>query len=622
MPVWEGIEEDAAVVWLSRLQGKETDQWVPLRKSDCISLNNLYNNPKSSEKKIYIDGGRATADLSNMTITYHFYDVPVRDLCCGSWFVILKGGNPKSLIPLDTDDAVRVELMYQKAVKALSTFGDGKQSVLKEEIVLCGNEQNFKAVLSSSGESMSIRRRPVSWLGALLFTENLLIQRGYGAYTVDGEVEEMSLGPLKHVVFVVHGIGEAMWSRTDVSTPSLIDEIDNFRAAVYKRMYESWNKSCQKALKNNEIEPLPPNRTEFLPIRWFEVLHGHSSPVKKSVKSVTLKTIPLMRSLANDVVFDVLMYLTPEFCMETLEFVTKHINDDLKKIMDINPDFDPLSKEVDNGCWCSIIGHSLGSVIVWDILSALKADMVQRENSKELSTEKENSDVSSDSANDIPLWGPILPSPLKQKLVFTPEYILFLGSPIGLFLSLRGASNSFSKYSTLSSDDNDGLISSFALPVSNGLYNIFHPSDPVAYRIEPLLFPPGFEPDMIPPPCFLTTEEGGKTLHTRFAQFGLDMQKTFSGPKLNVDKSPDENVDKKQNSASIPSSEFKFALGGFSNTRVDYQLQQGLVENDYVSSLAAHTSYFRNDDVTSFVIGLTCTNTTCNIITTTTSSNA
>ena len=237
-----------------------------------------------------------------------------------------------------------------------------------------------------------------------------------------------------------------MWSRADVSTPSLIEEVDILRKEVCKRLYESWKKSCQKALKNNEVEPLPPNRIEFLPIQWYEIVHGKSSPVKQSVSSVTLKTIPLMRSLANDVVFDVMMYLTPEFCMETLEFVTKHINDDLKKIMDINPDFDPLSKEIGNDCRCSIIGHSLGSVIVWDILATLKIDMEKVKvkdtsggssyNPMELfnlpltclkmptipnvTKDKENDNATNANADDVPLWGPIVPSTLKHKLMFIP----------------------------------------------------------------------------------------------------------------------------------------------------------------------------------------------------------
>ena len=60
------------------------------------------------------------ADLSNMTVKYHFYNKPNRDLCCASWFVVVKDGNPKNLIPLVENDSVEIELMYQVSGKNMS----------------------------------------------------------------------------------------------------------------------------------------------------------------------------------------------------------------------------------------------------------------------------------------------------------------------------------------------------------------------------------------------------------------------------------------------------------------------------------------------------------------------
>jgi hypothetical protein len=45
----------------------------------------------------------------------------------------------------------------------------------------------------------------------------------------------------------------------------------------------------------------------------------------------------------------------------------------------------------------------------------------------------------------------------------------------------------------------------------------------------------------------------------------------------------------------------KFALGGKSE-RVDFQLQPGVVENEYISAVSAHTSYWINDDLLEFLI--------------------
>ena len=47
--------------------------------------------------------------------------------------------------------------------------------------------------------------------------------------------------------------------------------------------------------------------------------------------------------------------------------------------------------------------------------------------------------------------------------------------------------------------------------------------------------------------------------------------------------------------------EIKFPLGGRS-TRVDYQLQTGIVENEYLSAVTAHGCYFTNDDLLEFLI--------------------
>ena len=87
----------------------------------------------------------------------------------------------------------------------MDNLDDNEQPIITEEVLLSDNEKRFKAAVVTSGETISIRRRPVSWLGG--FTENMLIQRGYGEYKIDGEEEELALGSLKHVVFIVHGIG-------------------------------------------------------------------------------------------------------------------------------------------------------------------------------------------------------------------------------------------------------------------------------------------------------------------------------------------------------------------------------------------------------------------------------
>lgn len=71
---------------------------------------------------------------------------------------------------------------------------------------------------------------------------------------------------------------------------------------------------CKKCEKLKQKLPEPPNRVEFVPIEWYSKVRSPNHSLMTSLNAVTLRSIPALRSIANDVVFDVLMYLTPEFC--------------------------------------------------------------------------------------------------------------------------------------------------------------------------------------------------------------------------------------------------------------------------------------------------------------------
>ena len=40
---------------------------------------------------------------------------------------------------------------------------------------------------------------------------------------------------------------------------------------------------------------------------WYQVWHT-GTDIKKSLDSITIRTIPVVRTIANDIIFDVLMY--------------------------------------------------------------------------------------------------------------------------------------------------------------------------------------------------------------------------------------------------------------------------------------------------------------------------
>ena len=613
---------------------KVDDVWKPLRKADCRALN---DNP---HEFVLIEGGRATADPVNGVIRYNFDSTPQRQLTSATWFLKEERKSKEFvLVPISADDAACVEELYQRAVESTSSLGNGIDSVLKEETML--SDEQHKVVVMKAGSVLTMKKKPKGWFGT-----TYELQRGYGPYTIEGEEEEMTLGPVRHLVFVIHGIGEAMWSRDDVGICSHVSGINQTRIGIQRKQVMEWKRACEKAKKLGQDEPPVPNRIELIPIEWYDQIHSSSNSIKNSLKNTTIQSIPALRAIANDVIFDVLMYLTPTFCESVLEAVTTKIDNLYSVFNEVHPDF------LSSGGRCSLVGFSLGSVIAWDLLCILKdfsepkrkiSDShgvnVTSEDAEPVGYQAYGADGDADVAKNG-FWGPSLPKRMTKVIPFVPAFTIFLGSPVGLFLTLRGAHAIFdemrdaavqeaAKKASEASEEEIGaddealftfpLASPFTLP-SEAIYNIFHPSDPVAYRIEPLLLLQDTNQSGIPAPLYLVKQGQGVRLHLKAKQLGDDIRRSFAETGKSwsslitqvteqalsaLPKVGEENTTREKGGAAhLRPGELTFPLGGKSN-RVDFQLQPGVIDNEYVSAVTAHSSYFSNSDIMDFVIELT-----------------
>ena len=364
-----------------------------------------------------------------------------------------------------------------------------------------------------------------------------------------------------------------------------------------------------------------------------------------SLKATTLTTIPALREIANDVIFDVLMYLTPNFCYDVLECVTDQIIQMDGLFQKNNPEF------LKRGGKSSLMGHSLGSVICWDLLSVLKKyqnDQKSTASASKLPEDEQGVHISGDGHSadvgyqnyasqenaDQPkngTYGPSLPKPMERVLPFEPHHTIFLGSPIGLFLTLRGAHPVFDAMRNhLPDSPAKPKTSPFQLPTKT-MHNIFHPSDPVAYRIEPLLLAQGTAQHELPPPLYLTREGESVRLHVKAKQLGdqirksiLEKKSTFTSfmsvvtdqaqtllHQMDDRNNQAQGVDQqKRATASKEGDEdekeepLRFPLAGRTG-RLDYQLQPNVIDSEYVSAVLAHSSYFASTDVIDYTIDLT-----------------
>lgn len=214
---------------------------------------------------------------------------------------------------------------------------------------------------------------------------------------------------------------------------------------------------------------------------------GPEDDIYPSLNDITLESVPAVRNLISDLAMDVLLYQSA-YCEHIASIVQQECNRILGLFKERNPSF--------NGS-VSLCGHSLGSAILFDILC--------RQPDETKAAEQKSSGVQPGTT----------PKPRGEyPLDFDCEEFFCLGSPIALFQMLKGktisgrdALGTQGIKNPLDIESPDGvnvppqtshsnvggglneqstIVSS---PKCQQLYNIFHPSDPVSYRLEPLISP-------------------------------------------------------------------------------------------------------------------------------------
>lgn len=510
-----------------------------------------------------------------------------------------------------------------------------------------------------------------------------IVRRGTQDYElVDGEPAQVD-----HLIFFVHGVG----SVCDFKFRSIVEVVDDLRTmsqrlarSHFKAFYEQGNIG----------------RVEYLPVSWHTALHGDETGIDNRLEQITLPSIPKLRAFSNDTILDALFYTSPVYAQTIVDAVGTEMNRLFGLFQSRNPSF--------HGS-VALSGHSLGSLIIFDILShqrpglgansdegylsqqldgmslsptvslesikdiaslcsavgieellprldAEKIDLdsfltlsdnelielgVQLGPRKKLTSLRNKSPNVSTSASPNEPTNPDLdrqasvaavpynivqhglgqPTIKYPQLSFSPSCFFAFGSPIAMFLTVRGIKS---------------LDGSFHLPTCHSLFNIFHPYDPIAYRIEPMIDPSftDIKPVLVP------HHKGRKRMHleirenladfkqkvfdsfksawgsmTDFARAHrspVDAQPSDSEVNAQVDKVVNEEMRKERegdfDSSCAPDGSQvgeNIPIGQLNNgRRIDYVLQEKPIEmfNEYLFALAAHACYWESEDTALLMI--------------------
>jgi len=384
--------------------------------------------------------------------------------------------------------------------------------------------------------------------------------------------------PPDNLLLVVHGVGEMLREQ-----------------CLFGVAYISTFVKCVDQMRTNHAGLVAEvgGRAEYLPVEWHERFAELSRKPQEEdrtcLEDISLDTIPHLRAFANDTMLDVLYFMSPEYHRIIIDVVTSELNLVKSKFYQYNPEFKGK---------ISIVAHSLGSIVMFDILGhQLDQQPKQRLSPDEplmpfFNPKKDPRPNEANHHNDVPY----------PQLNFTVQHTFMIGSPIAVFLMIRNQSR---------------LRKDYYLPGCARIYNIYHPYDPAAYRIEPLIDRRNAAREA----RILPKWDGGFRLQYRTKFFIRELvdlaRQMHSGlvshleakmsemgiqdPEGRRDPGPGD-VESEDTEDEEGVSRFGHLNGG---RRIDYTLQEKEVENvnEYVFALSAHSVYWAEKDLTYFIAG-------------------
>ncbi|XP_053344667.1 phospholipase DDHD1b [Clarias gariepinus] len=279
-----------------------------------------------------------------------------------------------------------------------------------------------------------------------------------------GYVEEAALEDTPpaatHIVFVVHGIGQKMDQGRIIRNTSM--------------MRDAARKMAEKHFSDRTTE-----HVEFLPVEWRSKLSLDGD----TVDSITPDKVRGLRDMLNSSAMDIMYYTSPLYRDEITRGLTSELNRLYTLFCSRNPEFEETGR-------VSIVSHSLGCVITYDIITGFDPVRLHHQeapvaveteprwcSSREQRLLEELQLTRTRLRNLEDQFQSLKSSRNSPALKFKVENFFCMGSPLAVFLALRGVRPGSCR------------TQNHILPrsICTRLFNIFHPTDPVAYRLEPLI---------------------------------------------------------------------------------------------------------------------------------------
>ncbi|SCU88571.1 LAFA_0E13454g1_1 [Lachancea sp. 'fantastica'] len=261
------------------------------------------------------------------------------------------------------------------------------------------------------------------------------VETDYSRETSTGGQTNSNHRDVDHLVFCIHGIGQNLGKKYQYV--NFVHTVNVLRANL-KKMYSTSDQLKDLNKKKGHADWENNCRAQVIPITWRhkigfntdDVQVNSEDPDLPTLSDITADGVKPLRKILGDVVLDLLLYGESHYKHRIMQEVAQQLNDLYNFYRARNPNFEGK---------VHILGHSLGGLLIFDILA--------------------NKD--------------------RYPLDFEVENFFSVGSPTGVFKLIQKT-----KLSHLKSPSHTTKVET---PQCQNLFNIFHVCDPIAFRLEPLV---------------------------------------------------------------------------------------------------------------------------------------
>lgn len=258
-------------------------RWTPFNFFDSQKLEDAFQSHDPNLKIVTTDGGRFDVDIPARTRKPVFWSGDSNEVRRCSWFY----KDNSRCIPYEEAVADLLEHEYTEAVATQDwhrriDLPNGEQVVFHDASVIVHFQQ--KATPDSWGTPVSPISKP------------RVVKRGIDEF----QIEEGGCDQIDHLLFMVHGIG----SVCDLKFRTVEEVVDEFRSMSQQLVQGHYKTAYDEGSVG---------RVEVLPVSWWNALHSEEHGIDEKLKSITLESIPKLRSFTNETLLDVLFYTSPVF---------------------------------------------------------------------------------------------------------------------------------------------------------------------------------------------------------------------------------------------------------------------------------------------------------------------